>query len=583
MASIALCDQAFDVWSTLLPTLETEHLQTIIDQTFALIVHNWPLFSDETQAKAGEALEYLRREHNALLHERIAYIPSLASIPMFNKLESEMVRLKSKFDPVVLFGLFSERCNDENAIVVLQALKELVPFLEAHQKLLHESLIGQKPLEVLVALSRSLLDVCVRFAGKDLDVPRLCAQCLGLIGGLDPYRIETVREKKRILMLSNFQLAKEGIDFAAFMLENVLVDVFLTTTNPQSQGFLAFLMQELCIACGFDREMATPTQRQRHSQSNAFERWDQLPIHVRNIITPFLSSRYIFHPRTDNANIQYPFFTLEISHGTWLRQFAYDLLSKAKEPNAQMIFKHIAGVLRRVDLSIASFILPFAALSAILDGDENEANTIVQELMNILSADLQTVDPVEATNINQCSENVFQIIDYLALWFNEKQKEMAEKRATAGKTGRGISENEETDYVVQVSKLEGVLGQIPAKLISKRAVECRSYNRALFHWEKYYREEQARNETTGGGFAKDDLLQHLQFIYAQIDEPDSVEGISAHLQVLNPEQQIMEHRKAGRWTAAQSWYELALAERPNDPETQINLLTCLKESGQYGE
>jgi serine/threonine-protein kinase ATR len=45
----------------------------------------------------------------------------------------------------------------------------------------------------------------------------------------------------------------------------------------------------------------------------------------------------------------------------------------------------------------------------------------------------------------------------------------------------------------------------------------------------------------------------------------------------------MEDRKAGRWTAAQSWYEIALAEKPNDIETQVNLLTCLKESGQYGK
>lgn len=45
----------------------------------------------------------------------------------------------------------------------------------------------------------------------------------------------------------------------------------------------------------------------------------------------------------------------------------------------------------------------------------------------------------------------------------------------------------------------------------------------------------------------------------------------------------MEDRKAGRWTAAQSWYEIALAEKPDDVDTQINLLTCLKESGQYGK
>lgn len=160
---------------------------------------------------------------------------------------------------------------------------------------------------------------------------------------------------------------------------------------------------------------------------------------------------------------------------------------------------------------------------------------------------------------------------------------MSEAQAMAGKTGRGFSEIAKIDATTKISAVDRLLQMIPAKVISKRAVECRSYARALFHWEQYYLEEQEKAQATNRYFPKDELLQHLQLIYAQIDEPDSIEGISAHLQVLNPEQQIMEHRKAGRWTAAQSWYELALTEKPNDPETQINLLTCLKESGQYGK
>lgn len=79
------------------------------------------------------------------------------------------------------------------------------------------------------------------------------------------------------------------------------------------------------------------------------------------------------------------------------------------------------------------------------------------------------------------------------------------------------------------------------------------------------------------------LYERLQEIYTQIDEPDGIEGISAHLQVLNIDQQILEHRKAGRWTAAQSWYEILLTEKPKDLDVQFNLLTCLKESGQHGK
>jgi serine/threonine-protein kinase ATR len=168
------------------------------------------------------------------------------------------------------------------------------------------------------------------------------------------------------------------------------------------------------------------------------------------------------------------------------------------------------------------------------------------------------------------------------MWLQEKRKAATEARVMAGKTGRGISDEEEMNVIKQISRVEGILQLIPAEVISRRAVECGSYARALFHWEQYIRQQQQVKPKQWLS-EKDDMLQHLQMIYAQIDEPDSIEGISAHLRVLNPEQQIIEDRKAGRWTAAQSWYEIALAEKPNDAETQINLLTCLKESGQYGK
>jgi serine/threonine-protein kinase ATR len=170
------------------------------------------------------------------------------------------------------------------------------------------------------------------------------------------------------------------------------------------------------------------------------------------------------------------------------------------------------------------------------------------------------------------------------MWVQEKRKAATEARIMAGKTGRGISDEEQMNVIKQISRVEGALQLIPAEVISRRAVECGSYSRALFHWEQYIRQQQQVKGHVKQWFSeKDNMLQHLQSIYAQIDEPDSIEGISAHLRVLNPEQQIIEDRKAGRLTAAQSWYEIALAEKPNDTETQLNLLACLKESGQYGK
>jgi serine/threonine-protein kinase ATR len=131
-----------------------------------------------------------------------------------------------------------------------------------------------------------------------------------------------------------------------------------------------------------------------------------------------------------------------------------------------------------------------------------------------------------------------------------------------------------------MQRVADLLSSIPAEIISRRAVECDSYSRALFHWEQYIRQMRSnatkKLETTP-------LLERLQAIYTQIDEPDGIEGIAAHLHVLDIDQQILGHQKAGRWAAAQSWYEIKLAEEPNDTDVQVNLLHCLKESGQHGK
>ena len=135
------------------------------------------------------------------------------------------------------------------------------------------------------------------------------------------------------------------------------------------------------------------------------------------------------------------------------------------------------------------------------------------------------------------------------------------------------------ELVSSIKLATELVDSIPAELISSRAVECNSYTRALFHWEQHIR---AIKKEHGIPMNADPyMLQRLQDIYAQIDEPDGIEGISAHLS-LDIDQQIVSHRRNGRWAAAQSWYEIQLAEEPGNVDIQFNLLQCLKESGQHG-
>jgi serine/threonine-protein kinase ATR len=130
-----------------------------------------------------------------------------------------------------------------------------------------------------------------------------------------------------------------------------------------------------------------------------------------------------------------------------------------------------------------------------------------------------------------------------------------------------------------IGSVEYVIGRLDPELISQRAVDCNEYARALFFLEPHIekREKKAEKEEN------ERILQALQNIYTQIDDPDGLEGVSAHFQHVTLDQQALNHRKAGRWTAAQTWYEIRLAENPEDADIQLDLLTCLKESGQHGQ
>lgn len=160
------------------------------------------------------------------------------------------------------------------------------------------------------------------------------------------------------------------------------------------------------------------------------------------------------------------------------------------------------------------------------------------------------------------SQAVFRVLDYAMRWVQAKR---ASGLSTAGKEA--------------VARIQGILDGIPAELISQRASDCNEHARALFYLEQHAQSLDDKNREPGG---RNRLLKRLQDIYANIDEPDGLEGISTQLHALDINQQILSHKKAGRWRAAQTWYEMQLAEKPDNVDVQVDLLNCLKQAGQHG-
>ncbi|ORY67260.1 uncharacterized protein BCR38DRAFT_153630 [Pseudomassariella vexata] len=551
---------AFSCWAAMIRYLE-EDVDVLIETTFFIINHYWACFDATTQQRSRELLEFLLGKERPLLEAFISKLPSFSHINGLAEVESKLSQLREPVDNRTAFFLLSERISHENSGVVLQALQELTSYLERQQGYLQASAVSEQPDTVVSTLARALLDCSSRYAAEQSEISRLCTQSIGLLGCLDSNRIETVRAEKHIVVLSNFEDSGETTDFVLHVLENVLVKCFLSATDTRLQGFLSYAMQELLERCDIAAAIKMAGTRQADV---IYRKFLALSETAREVLTPFLSSSYVLVPMT-HQQVEYPVFRAGKSYSNWIRALTLDLLRRPQNAFAQLVFEPLCRVIRVKDISTAEFLFPYVVLHVIIgeESTEDVREKVIHELLSVLRHEVSAgAAYAERDEKKLFYEAVFRVLDYAMRWLQSK-------RAMQSQTPRDVK---------AMKRVQNILDVIPAELISQRAVDCKAFSRALFHLEQHIRQVE---EKRGNSDERDRLLQRLQDIYTQIDEPDGLEGISAHLHVLDINQQILSHRKAGRWAAAQTWYEVKHAEDPDNVDVQIDLLTCLKESGQH--
>lgn len=369
----------------MLTHLDEEDVEALLETTFFVITRYWPSLNESTALLAQQMLKSLVSESEKLVAKYIVKLPSLRHIPELRDLETKLDQLRPAILTVEeVLEAFAERISHENSGVALQALAELIQFLQENRDVLHTSDVSLQSDTGAVALMRSLLDCACKYSGFPGDIARLCTEAMGLIGCLDPSKIETVREQRSIVILNNFVNNEETTDFVCFLLEEALVPAFLSTTDVMFQGFLSFAMQELLDRC--DLKAANAMQGTGMVGGNdIYRKWIAMPEAIREVVTPFLASRYVVAPMT-YAEIEYPIFRPGRTFANWLKQYTLDLLRKGQTPFADMIFEPLARVVRVKDLSIAEFILPYIVLHTLLGSrtSQKERENVLGELLAIL-------------------------------------------------------------------------------------------------------------------------------------------------------------------------------------------------------
>ncbi|KAI1176429.1 phosphatidylinositol 3 [Nemania sp. FL0916] len=552
---------AFSCWASMLFFFEEAEVDLLIETTFYLINQYWSTFDESTHQLARELLNFLLEKQNSTVEHFIGKLPSFSHINGLSDIEAKLSKLRSPLDNHTAFFLFAERIYHETSGVVLHALRELAEYLQRHQGYLQASAISEQPDSIVSNLIRALLDCAARYNGFQSEISDLCTQCIGLVGCLDPNRLEAVRKKSQIIVTSNFEDSDQVTEFVFFILEKVLVLSFVSTTDTKMQGYLSYAIQELLDRSNIAEAVKMEGLREGEA---VYRRWCSISQGAQEILTPFMTSRYKLTPMAQQE-IEYPIFSPGRPYGTWIRNLTLNCLRKPQNPFAMLIFEPLCRLIRVRDLSIAEFLFPYLIIHIILGDEisESERTAVLRELLEVLQYELQPdASYAQREDHKLYCEAIFRFLDYAMRWVYLKR----------------TTPNPSPAEIASADKVAMFLGSFPAELISQRAMDCSAYSRALFHLEQHIRQVDEDKDTTHD---RDRLVQQVQDIYTQIDEPDGLEGISAHLHVLDVEQQVLSDRKAGRWAAAQTWYEIKVAKEPDNLDVRIDLLTCLKESGQH--
>lgn len=518
----ALSLAALKAWLSVVRKLEDDKLESIIDLTFAIINERSQLWDREAVAMAFEIVSHIRDRMKYSPQKFIKIHPETVFDDHFDG--SNDLDANPSFD--ILQSLIER--DTENTYLALQTARDLCSFGLKYQKEIiewtHSDGSGQKLLGQAV---RILFNLCSKADGECVQM--IAARALGFFGALDPHRTDIEPRETMFVLRQNFSNESEVVEFCRILVKHWFLPAFEAATNPTVQRYFAYGIQEILKFVEVETELRL---------KEIFKDYGLV-----TTLLPLIKTKYTLDLKFWTEP-KYPIYSTHRGYTEWLAFFCSDMMRRTSNPEpATRIFDWCRKVLigSHAGPEFWAFLLPFAALAALVDKNEMQANReiFLREILLVLSLSGHTLQPYH--------ERIFAILDYFNQWVAARRQARE-----------------------PLLNMEHLISQIPASLMAQRALECNSYPRAVRYFEKQAREDSE---------ARDHIVKNLRHIYASMQDVDALEGITVQMPTLSVEQQALEYRATSQWDAALACYNAL----PVSDETMVASLQCLQRSGREKE
>ncbi|SPO22580.1 related to serine-protein kinase atr [Ustilago trichophora] len=577
-------------WKIFITTLRFDDIGPFVGQTAAALLSAWDRFNQERKRIAISILHYLILENAAYLKEFIDDIPSL------DRLDAEIPEIcrglrsvRETWNNDRRFRNILDRSSHENTSICNESLRELQAFLAEERAYIEALTSGDSFSPLIGQCIRTLMHVAARSDAQHTDIRDLSFRCFGLVGAVDPDRIEHAVEEPLKIVLSNFEDQEEAIDFSLHLIRDLLVPAFRAARDTTQQNGLAYAIQELLKVAGFNSSILTTGSNARPVGIKTRQRLADLPQDVIDTITPLLDSRYGAQVGKPSIR-ETPIYMHSRSYSDWLQSWTSRLITKTVEryeasaaavaatgagpvKSAAGVASTIFGVfrvaIRSHDVGIARHLIPHLVLHSIISGDAMDREVIVDEIQTVLRDQVESQTNYEPERKLLTAQTLFTIMDHVGVWMRRKRQDLARtsRRPRIAQGGEEV-----------LAQVESIMQRISQELLAQASLQCKAYSRALLNFELRIRAMRSEGK---GDHDLQGYYENMHRIYAHLDEPDGMEGISTRVISPSLEHQIREHESTGRWTSAQSCWEVELQQRPDDPELHLGLLRCLRNLGHY--
>ncbi|XP_076632761.1 serine/threonine-protein kinase atr isoform X1 [Colletes latitarsis] len=446
--------------------------------------------------------------------------------------------------------LWLKRITHETDEVRIRALMYLQKFLAEHRSQLNEMILSETDVHPLVV---NLLDtLLIGCQHTDESIRLLYGECLGELGAIEPSLLP-----RRIISRDDSKFISDmNEEFACAMLFEH-VRAFQMQKSSQSMDCFSLAIQEILKAYNISPEGINS------------ELWNSLPLTMRQIIFPFLTSHYKIAAVSDDKKFPSPIYGSEAGSSveSWAYNWFCSMFNDIYDETLNSVLRACKLALKR-DIKILTFCLPHVVSYIITNGTEQEHTRIQEEMLTIIDVRKKpTLDPElsrhrplrhghsvkaddtrisEETRRTRCAQIVFSILDHLQRWLWEQR----------------LNRNYKYEAVKNFCE------KLNALVVAEGCYQSREYHRALMYLEQHIAStNKGLSEALEGGL--------LAKIYAQLDEPDGISGILATQDHTPTVQQlVLAHEVNGQLQDAATCYE-RLAQKKNFKHTYLQgMIQC---------